>query len=525
MLVGLLKESSKEQRIFRGEVVEKVEVFDGICRILLKDEVGDYVYCLVQGMQWFDKIKEIKIGQRILLCPSKVVKVLRRHKSFYTPDIKGQNVSPLYFHYNTHDIDLGISIDNSINKNIQGFYKLNEIFSWLQEKNSVRCGIIGVIIDFYMKNTDDSTALENYYRIKIVDDTIDTKLCININFYMKKVYLLKKISVGDIIVAQNVNFYKKKSYFNGVHNRSSGSLGIFSWLDGRLEFSQEDFILSQSIMQSVIKLQNWIFNELQYSKVFPSGTLSLGLGSNSPVEVVLYLFQIFHDFPEPGLCTLLFCGQLNFGYLSVSPNLISHVRPNQWVKLSQVKLLGNKIELGEFSSIVSMPDWTSLIKTLVKPSAQEIKQALYEFNKISGLNSFRSIRTKHSQQSFMALADLLDFNDSTVFTRIKALVIEFNPTLVGLGVVRAKNNRLSYSCILKVWVNPQVLTVVVCGKDSDLFYGLCEYDQYSSVVSKVTKAQEALLKSQEWVELGIKRLVKGHKVLLVLSETEIKSYD
>ena len=51
MLVNLLKETNKENRIFRGEVIESIEVYAGLCRILLKDEIGDLIYCLIQGMQ------------------------------------------------------------------------------------------------------------------------------------------------------------------------------------------------------------------------------------------------------------------------------------------------------------------------------------------------------------------------------------------------------------------------------------------------------------------------------------------
>ena len=51
MLVSELQESSKENRIFKGEVIEKTEVCSGLCRLMLKDEQENFIYCMIQGMQ------------------------------------------------------------------------------------------------------------------------------------------------------------------------------------------------------------------------------------------------------------------------------------------------------------------------------------------------------------------------------------------------------------------------------------------------------------------------------------------
>ena len=63
------------------------------------------------------------------------------------------------------------------------------------------------------------------------------------------------------------------------------------------------------------------------------------------------------------------------------------------------------------------------------------------------------------------------------------------------------------------------------GHNSELFYNIKDNDDYSAIEQKVTKAQDFLLKGYGWIELGIKRIIKQEKVFLILSETEIKSYD
>ena len=127
MLIRHLRETNKENRVFRGEIVEKVPLCDGICRVLLIDEQGDLVYCLLQGMHWFDKIKSINIGQKVILAPSKVIEVPKRHKKFYAPEVKGKFVSELFFHYNKHDFELGIREDSSIRRNVEGFLSLDGV--------------------------------------------------------------------------------------------------------------------------------------------------------------------------------------------------------------------------------------------------------------------------------------------------------------------------------------------------------------------------------------------------------------
>ena len=524
MLVNLLKETNKENRIFRGEVIESIEVYAGLCRILLKDEIGDLIYCLIQGMQWFDKIKNITHGQKIILAPSKIIKVTSKYKNFYTPDIKGKNVSDLYFHYNIYDFDLGINIEYSEKKPVQGFYPINEIFQWLDEKKNVKCSVIGVLVDFYMKN---SRLNENYYRLKVLDESSEGRNILTINLNLPKMYLLKNITLGDIIVAQNLKFIKKEGYYSGIHNYLSGSFAILSSIDCKVLFCLRAFILSENIIQSACILQNWIFNSFQY---LPQKTVCVSrlsyLNSMIAYDIILYLIQILNEFPESGNSTLIFSDTYIMGYLTLSAFLISHLKCNSWVKLSSVKYNNRKIEAYEYSSIIGIPIWNSLIKCLNIPTSVAIKQALAEFSEKIGQDSYVNACTKHSQERCMDVASLISLTDLTPYTKIKAIIIDFQPRIIGAGIVKKKgsNNSYSYSGLIKVWIDFEILTLLVCGKNSELFYGIASYDDYAEVLKKVERIQESLCKGYGWIELGIKRIMTEEKVILSISETEIKSY-
>ena len=89
------------------------------------------------------------------------------------------------------------------------------------------------------------------------------------------------------------------------------------------------------------------------------------------------------------------------------------------------------------------------MKTLQNPANMQIKQALYEFSNIIGQDSYVTLVSKHSQESFMQLPELVLTNNKTPFVKIKALIIDFHPRIIGLGIIK-QNNKLSYTGLMKL---------------------------------------------------------------------------
>ena len=502
--------------------MEKVPLCDGICRVLLTDEQGDLVYCLLQGMHWFDKIKSINIGQKVILAPSKVIEVPKRHKKFYAPEVRGKFVSELFFHYNKHDFELGIREDASVRRSVEGFLALDGVHEKLEVAENLRGSIVGILLDFYIKPNTSSKSIENFYRIRIIDDTIQVGQPVQLNLFIRKVYPLKKVSIGDVVIAQGVSFRKKQNLVVGVHNSSSGGFAVLSWQDCRIEYCSEEFQLSENMMGSVCKLQNWIFNVLQYQSFLIQ--LSVPTPPYFMQDLVLYLVQIHHEFPEAGQSTLVFGDPYRLAYMIVPTSMISHITCFHWIKLSSIKLYHQKIELNENSSLVIVPDWTTKVKSYPPISQTSIKQVLNEFGKVIGRDLYVCINHKHTQTPYMELNKLLNQEIYEEFARIKALVIDFHPRSIGIGVVKCKDD-LGYSGIMKAYSGETILTIYISGISANMFYGINCHDEYNDVVMKVTKVQENLMKGYGWVEFGVKRVLHEGQIILFLSETEIKNYD
>lgn len=524
MLVRDLQESNREQRIFRGRVLEKVFINDSVCRVRLADELGDVVYCLLQGVHWSEKIKDFKETQKIILAPSKIITVPAKYNQFYRPEILGTVVSPLIFHYNVHDFDLKFREDCSVAKYVEGFQTINSINEQLCNCNFVRSSIIGVIIDFYNKPDVSNSSAENFYRIKLVDSSIELLKHVNLNVYLRKNYNFRKVSIGDVVIVQGVNFKIYQSRVMGIYNVSSGNFAILSWVDGKIEFCTENFVLSDNMMTEFCGLQNWIFNNLQYQKLMLNHFLSRSYEKLGIYDKVFYLIQILHDFPESGQSTLIFGDPYKLAYLVILTQLISHVESPNWVKLSQIKINENKIEMLNNSSLVIVPEWAPIIKSLPPPTSSVIKEVMLQFSQKIGRDLTLTINHKHTQQPTLNLHSLLDPSDQTLYTRLKALVIDFHPRTIGYGIHK-ENSRLVYSGLIKLYSSSEILTVFVFGKSSNLFYNINETDSYSTIITKIEKIQNNLLNCFGLVEFGLKRLIKDNTVYLVLSETEIKYFD
>ena len=523
MLVKSLKESQKENRVFRAEVVSRVELFSGLCRILLKDERGDCIYCLVQGMQWFNKIKDLTPGQKILLAPSKILPVPLHHKTFYAPEIEHAFVSDLFFQYNPHDLDLGLSLDQSVQKFTPVFEDLSDILHKTNDQTWARYNISAVILDFAVKTSRSS---EHLYSLKLIDHSTPKRTSITFHLYLPKRYSIKGLCLGDIIVAQNLSLQRKPgSVPSLVHNRYSGSLAIFSSATCRVIFCLEDFTLSDHTMHSVCHLQAWLLHSPE-SLDFPAACLHkiAMLNSRTCSDIVLYLTQTVPEHPENSYSTLIFSDCTGMGYLVAPSHLIPHISPRNWIRICSIRSQGNKLDLSEFSSFIIIPEWNCLIRALSAPCNAHMKEIQMQYRQILGENPCMEIKTAHSQKPCIGLHEVLDLQESRTLVRIKAIIIEFNPRVIGMGVVKTPRKTLGYTGILKAFIENEILDVLVCGKNSEQLYQITEYDEYPGLVKKIAAVQEKLLQSA-WVEIGIRRIIVEGRVVLVLSETEIKTYD
>lgn len=521
MLVAFLKENQLEKRVFRGEVVNKIDMCDGMCRILLKDELGEGVYCLIQGMQWLERIKELQIGQKLLLGPSKVLEVPVKYKPFYAPDIKGQQISNLYFHYNTHDFDLGLSVDCSISKLNHEFFPIQDALDLLKTSSNLKCDILGIVTDFCVKNSSSS---ENFYLVRLVDNSTGKNNRLTLKLFFRENCKLNKISFGDILVAQRVNFQCKNQNVSATYNKYSGGFALFTQAC-KVYFCSGIFILTENIMNSVCKLQNWVFSRANFLPFEPNCVYKISnLNSRTPADIVLYLVQVLPNHPVANFSTLVLCDPLCMGYMAIPSKNVNHLHSKSWVRLGSMKSQGCKLDYTENSSFLIVPDWTTLVKPFTTPNAQQVKTILYESGQVLGQNPSIDVLTKYSQEPVMPINELIGLENLKNFARIHTLIIDFHPRDIGLGVVKTSKNTLSYTGLIKVWAENTLLDVFVYGKNSEFLYKITEFDDFAAVVKKVAMVQHKLMQDN-WVNLGVKRFFQGEIVVLALAATEIKSYN
>ena len=99
-----------KDKFLRAEVKEKVEIIEGLTRILLEDRNGDCIYCLLEGIHWNEKARLIIPGDKLILGPFKLLEVPEKYRAFYAPTVSSRYVSDLYISYSSTDFEVRLEV-------------------------------------------------------------------------------------------------------------------------------------------------------------------------------------------------------------------------------------------------------------------------------------------------------------------------------------------------------------------------------------------------------------------------------
>lgn len=225
MQIRDIRATSNEARVFRAEVIEKVQIYDCLVRLALSDSTNDVIYCLIEGIFWVEKLNLIILGDKLILGPFKVYLVSKEHVSFYAPKMNDKTISKFYIHYQPNDLNCKLELErlhqNSFPKII--FTNLRECENLCFGSNLSRVNIIAVIIDYVVESRPEK---DNLFKIKIVDQSSEAGKYAQINIFLSD-FSFNISSLGDIIVLRGVSFRKFKGKIVGTYNKLSIGLGVF----------------------------------------------------------------------------------------------------------------------------------------------------------------------------------------------------------------------------------------------------------------------------------------------------------
>ena len=109
MLIREILPNPKD-KFLRAEVREKVEIIEGLTRILLEDRNGDLIYCLLEGIHWNEKARLILPGDKLILGPFKLQEVPEKYRAFYSPPVSSKYVPDFYIHYSPSDFETRLEV-------------------------------------------------------------------------------------------------------------------------------------------------------------------------------------------------------------------------------------------------------------------------------------------------------------------------------------------------------------------------------------------------------------------------------
>lgn len=329
MLVRNILEIEKESRILRAEVRDTVELCDGVSRVLLMDNFGDYIYCLLEGSGWCEKARLLLQGDKVLVGPCKISSVPERYRAFYSPLVPGKFTSPFYFHYSSADKDLKFEIEK-----FQPSLKVNYNFRSLKECQQLaltsslsKVSIIGVIVDFV---SEIKMPKDNICKVKLVDPSLNPGSFVQLHVFVEST--LKKISIGNIIVAHGVSFKQFRGKAQGTHNKQSAHLAVYSTVDNdtpSILCTIGNFQETEEITENVANLFDWEFKYLGKHDIMTGLTLpSIGESSQfrfKKVDLVCYVALNKKDYPERNQSTLVLCDGSGFLFLTNFTCLVEHI--------------------------------------------------------------------------------------------------------------------------------------------------------------------------------------------------------
>lgn len=532
MLVKGICENAKERRIFRGEVCEKAELCSDLCRVLLKDTADDLVYCLLQGGYWVSRAGLMNIGEKVLIGPYRVAQVPQEYSDFYAPSVPGQRVSGFYIHLGLNDSDFRIEQEKSGSPRpaLQHFRELSECHDIASANTLYRVSVVGVIVDYVF---EDKRPKDTLTKMKIIDGS--TQNYIQLHLFTSFENRPEINGIGDIVVAHGVTFRHFHGKPQGTYNKLSGGLCTFSSVDASVAWSTHSFDLNSEIIERVCRLQNWVL-EHAGSTDFSTGRTLPNLGHKKQhrfqhADFICFVVENIENFPEHNHSLLILCDDTGYTKLQTLTCNVRTVPSGGWVKLREVKILENSLQLGKHSSVVPIPEWALNVQGHLQdtiPGLEAMKEQARRW--VRGL-----CREVNAQKERIVTSGLLEEQRLTgsgqvlnplsggEYVRVRGLGLDLQPRDIERGLLWGTTG-WEFQGLLYVWSEGALLEVILSGAESGYFFSLDPTEGRALAVSRIVHGRELLFEGNNWLELCLKRTLHQGGVYLKLTATSLNSY-
>lgn len=294
-----ISENTRENRVFVGMVKNIVEFTEKAKRVLLTDLNGDFIYCLLLDY-WSVKLKNISVGYKLVLGPSKILRITEALKSFF-PTPNGKNLSGHYFLY---DDDVSLNIDSILHVSL-----LRDARELAYSESSIN--MQGGILDAFY----EAIGKHSVYYIQVIDNSTECPVLLKVKD------LNLSFCIGDIIAVNG-----------GICTIDLNSPIIIASQESSVSIISYKAVTPESNFEA--------YKTIELLQVFHKANTRINIFGES--AVYLCLLTSFHNFPSPGLNTSIVYNHHTYYYL-ISENVITA----QWIVIKNPKISENSILVSE----------------------------------------------------------------------------------------------------------------------------------------------------------------------------------
>lgn len=511
MLVRQIRPVQVENRCFRGEVLDKVEVSTQVQRVLLQDCKGDCIYVIMQGSKWYQRGKSLRRGDKVQLGPFNPKPVPTEFASFFPKNVEGF-VADIYIDFTPSDFDYGILVDSPETTN---YTSLSYCIEAACEQVPGYFNIAGVLLDYLQEDRSTMSII----RCKLTDDSLEPGEFLQVTMFIKDLANCPKVSkTGDIIVlhAMKLSTYGGKP--QATYDSKSSSFGVFSL--ATMERISGQVPLFKETEAKVSCLVDWGFVALQTMSVLTGRSLkNLGCLKNiqsDTLDCVCFVFKLLGCYPHEGWSSMVLCDSTGCAIFEAADCLFVDIKEGTWIKLRDVKASYCHLKASYHTALLPVPEFCKDVQGHLSSklpglsSMKEQASALAEnmqYNSDKMQEKFVSHTTLQGV-SLLTLAEVLDPHLQNEFCRFRCLLIDFQPRTLETWLAAP------HVGLMSVWALSEVIEIVVTPRSANDLFSLA-----SSTVEQAEARLKDLMSDSNWLELGLRRVVWNGRVLLELYKT------
>lgn len=512
MLVRQIKLVEVENRLFRGEVLDKVEVSTQVQRVLLQDCKGDCIYVIMQGPRWHQRGKTLRRGDKVQLGPFKPKLVPIEYASFFAPKNPEGYIADLYIEYAQDDFDYGIVIDSP---ETAIYTSLSQCIEAAVEQVPGRFNLCGIIVDY----VHDDRANQVMVKCKLTDDSLEPGEYLQILMFIKNSANCPKVSsAGDILAIHGLKLTTFHGRPQAIYDSHSTGFGVFSLetmerISGQLPFFKET-------EAKVSRLVDWGVGALQTRSVLTGRPLkNLGSLKNvylDIVDCVCFVFKLLESYPEEGSSTIVLCDSTGCALFEAPACQFAAVKEDTWIKLRDVKAFTQCLKTTMHTALLPVPEYCMDVQehinaTLPGLTAMKVQaQTMFEAMQANSEKMQVKLVTYTTLQGapLLTLPEVVNPCISREYCRFKCLLVDFQPRSLTTWLEKPQIG------LMYVWAASETIEVVVTPRSAnDLF-------NFDSISLEDAEAKlKRLMSGSNWLELGLRRVLSKGQVILELYKT------